>query len=172
MKWAVTTTVQIQGHSRPWSARPSKAGARRGLQCLRRGLRLKGGAYAPPLTPYADAAGSPLHQCGETPHPELARSRRARFVPDEMIHRRSSRLLPGQPLHAGALLGVRGREHRGRPHIRKRSVVQVHLPRPGHSRLAPEAPGSRPYGRQGQRPRLADCEGSGRPVTPSWSRPS
>jgi hypothetical protein len=32
-----------------------------------------------PLTPYADAAGSPLHQCGETPHPELARSRRARL---------------------------------------------------------------------------------------------
>jgi hypothetical protein len=48
-----------------------------------------------PSLPTRHAAGSSLHQRGETPRPELARSRRARFVPDEVVHRRSSRLLPG-----------------------------------------------------------------------------
>jgi hypothetical protein len=48
-----------------------------------------------PSLPTRHAAGSSLHQRGETPHPELGRSRRARFVPDEVVHRRSSRLFPG-----------------------------------------------------------------------------
>jgi hypothetical protein len=47
-----------------------------------------------PSLPTRHAAGSSLHQRGETPHPESARSRRACFVPDEVVHRRSSRLLP------------------------------------------------------------------------------
>ena len=57
--------------------------------------------------PMRHAAGSSLHQRGEAPHPELARSRRARFAPVEVVHRRSSRLLPGNhPIPEPGLLHV------------------------------------------------------------------
>jgi hypothetical protein len=85
-----------------------------------KGTQLQGGAAAPcpaayglsprcfnPSLPTRHAAGSSLHQRGEAPHPELSRSRRARFVPDEVVHRRSSRLLPGNhPIPEPGLLHV------------------------------------------------------------------
>ena len=48
-----------------------------------------------PSLPRRHAAGSFPGWRRDTPRPELARSKRAPGVPDEVVHRRSSRLLPG-----------------------------------------------------------------------------